>query len=202
MRVSWNGGTPQSSSISRWGYSLRNQPLWVPPFMETPRWWQTNWLHSASLGNADNSSLATCLSFVHPMILVLRAFGFRCVWFSCPEFRMIHHDSPELTRIIFWMCVSTSHRFQVGERSEFAWNIQHIAVEHQKWWPSQPKILNRGISHAGGDGGAGEATVQEKLKLEAEAELWDIVYHVSTLYTHVCILYIYNYICFNAPGNK
>ena len=32
--VSWNGGTPKSSILM--GVSLRNQPLWIAPFMETP----------------------------------------------------------------------------------------------------------------------------------------------------------------------
>lgn len=41
-------------------------------------WRHTNWLHSALLGNAGNSSVATCrVSLLHPMILVLRPGGFK-----------------------------------------------------------------------------------------------------------------------------
>ena len=31
---SW--GYPQSSSTSRWDFLNKNQPFWIPPFMETP----------------------------------------------------------------------------------------------------------------------------------------------------------------------
>ena len=35
MVVSWNRGYPKSSSILM-GFSIKNQPFWIPPFMETP----------------------------------------------------------------------------------------------------------------------------------------------------------------------
>ena len=104
MVVSWNRGYPKSSSILM-GFSIQNQPFWIPPFMETPilltcsilflRLLIVMWVTTHQLGSGIRTIWKRCICLTTSSLkLVLLILTIQAAMLGCVKMNSqgLHHS--------------------------------------------------------------------------------------------------------------